>query len=306
MRGVILGSGIVGLLAKEILGDEWLVIPFSRSRFYSFRPALADNFIIRDERIDDLIAHFGGKISFIYKTLYSLGGALLPPDDIVINTWLNKVFGVDAPTQALPCIKSRGDFFIYDIRVNRLYEQLQQRYNQSLVDSSKKGPITEIGDHYLIWGGQRIDFDHMISTIQLSKLYELTRTQHNKLLTTQVWYYHVETNSLNFEGANQVLVVDDSIDFFKVSNMAANRYLFYFIRDIPIPGPYLMQFMQQFGLIDGTTIAEAIPKGPKPDLTSINKLGIECIGAMAEHDYFMDLGSCLVKLLRRKEALTSS
>ena len=66
-----------------------------------------------------------------------------------------------------------------------------------------------------------------------------------------------------------------------------------------------MQFMQQFDLVDGTTIAEAIPAGPKPDLASMEKLGIECIGAMAEHDYFMDVGSCLVKLLRRKIALTS-
>jgi hypothetical protein len=305
MQGVILGSGIVGLLAKEILGDQWLVIPFSRSRFYSFRPALADNFIIRDERIDDLIAHFGGKISFIYKTFYSLGGSLLPPDDLIINGWLNKIFGQEVPSQALPCIKSRGDHFVYDIKVNQLYNQLQIKYGQNLIDNSNKGVVSEIGDHYIIWGGKRIEFDHMISTIQLSKLYELTRVPYHKLSTAQVWYYHVETSGLNFEGANQVLVVDDYINFFKVSNIAKNRYMFYFLRDVPIPGPYFMQFMQQFELIDGTTIAEAIPKGQKPDLAMLNNLGIECIGAMAEHDYFMDLGSCLIKLLRRKAILTT-
>ncbi|MCK9558582.1 MAG: hypothetical protein M0R50_11155 [Candidatus Cloacimonetes bacterium] len=304
MTGVILGSGVVGLLAKEILGDQWLVIPFSRSRFYSFRPALADNFIIRDDRIDDLISHFGGKISFIYKTSYSLGGNLLQSDDFIINAWLNRVFGLDVPPQAAPCIKSRGNYFIYDIKVNQLYHILQQKYSQYLIDNSKK-TITEIGDHYLIWGGQRIDFDHMISTIQLSRLFELTKIPHNDLPAAQVWYYHVETSNLNFEGANQTLVIDDTIDFFKVSNIAENRYLFYFSRDIPIPGPYFMQFMQQFDLIDGTTIAGAIPKGAKPDLSAFNKLGIECIGAAAEHDYFMDLGSCLVKLLRQKTALTT-
>jgi hypothetical protein len=305
MQGVILGSGIVGLLAKEILGDQWLVVPFSRSRFYSFRPALADNFIIRDERIDDLISHLGGKISFIYKTAYSIGGSLLQPDDLVINAWLNKVFGSQVPNQALPCIKSRGNHFIYNVKVNQLYNQLQQKHSQKLIDDSRRGQVTEIGDHYLIWGGKRIEFDHMVSTIQLDKLFALTRLPRVQLPTAQVWYYHVETNGLNFEGANQVLVVDDSIDFFKVSNIAENRYLFYFSRDIPVPGPYFMQFVQQFDLIDGTTIAEAIPKGQKPNLSQFDKLGIECIGAMAEHDYFMDLGSCLVKLLRRKEALTS-
>ena len=230
---------------------------------------------------------------------------MLPPDDCIINAWLNKVFGEQVPSQAFACIKSRGDHFIYDIRVNQLYQHLQQKYNQSLIDNSKKGVVSEIGNHYLIWGGQRIDFDHMISTIQLAKLFILTKLPRIKLPTAQVWYYHVETSSLNFEGANQALVVDDNIDFFKVSNIAANRYLFYFSRDIPVPGPYFMQFMQQFDLIDGTTIAEAIPMGARPDLAALDKLGIECIGAMAEHDYFMDLGSCLVKLLRRKIALTT-
>jgi hypothetical protein len=303
MQGVILGSGIVGLLAREILGEQWLVVPFSRSRFYSFRPALADNFIIRDDRIDDVVTHLGGKISFIYKTLYSLNGGLLSPDDTIINAWLNKLFGDDVPSQALPCIKSRGDHFIYSVKANRLYNQLQQKYVQKLINDSKRGSISEIGDHYLIWGGQRIDFDHMISTIQLSKLFELTNTPRIKLPTKQIWYYHIETNELNFEGANQVLVLDNLIDFFKVSNIAKNRYLFYLLHDIPIPGPYFMQFMQQFDLVDGTTITEAIPIGQKPNLAPFNKLGIECIGAMAEHDYFMDLGSCLVKLMRYKAVL---
>lgn len=301
MRGIILGSGIIGLMAREILGSEWLVIPFTKSRFYSFRPSLADNFIIRDDKIDDVISHFNGKISFIYKTSYSVGGELLQADDIVINAWLGKVFGTNIPSQALPCIKSRGNHFIYDIKVNHLYNSLQQRYGQSLIDNSNKGDISEIGDHYLIWGGQRIDFDCLISTIQLQELLKLTK-QSQKLTTLPIWYYHIETSNLNFEGANQVLVIDNSIDFFKVSNIAANRYLFYCLHDIAIPGPYFMQFMQQFDLIDGTTISGAIPSGQKPDMTSLNKMGIECIGAAAEHDYFMDIGSCLIKILRYKSS----
>jgi len=46
---IILGSGIIGLLAKLILGQDWKIIPFYRSRYFSFNPALDDNFIIRDE-----------------------------------------------------------------------------------------------------------------------------------------------------------------------------------------------------------------------------------------------------------------
>jgi hypothetical protein len=42
---VILGSGIIGLLTKKILGDDWILIPFKKSRYFYFDIPYADNYI---------------------------------------------------------------------------------------------------------------------------------------------------------------------------------------------------------------------------------------------------------------------
>lgn len=305
MRGIILGSGIVGLLAKEILGDNWTIVPYTRSRFYSFKPALADNFVIRDDRIDDFIQHYGAKPSFIYKTLYSLGGALHTGSQPLTDAWLGKTFGSDVPPHLSAYMRSRDGFFIYDLRINVLYERLQAKYQASLQEQCQKGQPTAIGEHQLTFGDKTVEFDHLVSTIPLNKLLELTRANHQQLPVAQIWYYHIETTDLSFEGANQVLVVDDALDFFKVSNIAKDRYLFYFLRNTPIPGPYFMQFMQRFEIIDGTTISDALPKGAKPDLTWLDKMGVHCVGAFAEWDSAADVGSSMMRLLKYK-ALWSS
>ena len=43
----ILGSGIVGLTARHILGADWQVVPFYKSRFFSSNPPLDDNFLFK-------------------------------------------------------------------------------------------------------------------------------------------------------------------------------------------------------------------------------------------------------------------
>ena len=112
------------------------------------------------------------------------------------------------------------------------------------------------------------------------------------------YYFHIETTDLDFEGASQVLVVDGKFDFYKVSNIAANRYLFYFLRDIPIPGPYFMQFLKKFEIIDGTRIDSALPLGERPDLKHLEAMNVHCVGMFAEHDAFLDVGSSLIKMLK--------
>ena len=303
MRGVILGSGIIGLMAREILGSDWTIIPYSRSRFYSFRPALADNFIVRDERIDDIISHFGGKPGFIYKTMYSLDGSLLTPSDLITEAWLSKVYGDNIPSQAKICMKAKGSHFIYDLKLNAVYETLQRKYNDELQQNTKYA-VSAISQNQLVCGDQTLEFDHLISTVPLSALPQNIRKSAN-LKSAKIWYFHVETTDLDFEGASQVLVVDNKFDFFKVSNIAANRYLFYFLQDIPIPGPYFMQFLKKFEIIDGTMINNALPMGERPDLRHLEAMNVHCVGMFAEHDPFLDVGSSLIRLLHYKSAWTS-
>ena len=296
MRGIILGSGIVGLLAKEILGSEWTIIPYSRSRFYSFKPALADNFIVRDQRIDDFVLHLGGKPGFIYNTVYSFNGALHKPDDMLNSAWLFKVFGDNPPSQAKACMAAKKSHFIYDLKLNVLYQQLQQKYGGELLENSKKGPITELTKNSVVWAGQRVEFDHLISTVPLYALPTLEQTPN--VSAKPLWYFHIETADLDFEGASQVLVVDDMIDFYKASNIAKGRYLFYFLHDAPLPGPYFSKFMKRFEIIDGTMVPNALPTGERPNLKYLEDLNVHCVGMFAEWDPFLDVGSSLIRILK--------
>lgn len=294
----ILGSGIVGLLAREILGDEWEIVPYGRSRFYSFKPSLADNFIVRDERIDDFITHIGGKIASLYSIKYSLGGHILPYSTEVCDLWLGKTFGMESPSRARPYMGARQVFSIYDIRINVLYEQLQNKYKSEL---HKKHTVTKIGDHYIIINGERVEFDKIVNTIPLNVLSStLGINQYSNLTSRQVWYYHIKTDELDFEGSNQLLVADQ-YKFYKCSNIAKDRYLFECNEDLQLPGQYFMYFMNKFDLIDGTTMQNAIPCGERPNMEALDKLGVFNVGSYAEWDWCACVGSNILRLLKFKE-----
>lgn len=298
MSKIIFGSGIVGLLAKEILGSDWTIVPFSRSRFFSFSPALDDNYIVRDDKIDDFMGHLGANPNYMYKVSYSVIGQLESHSPPLCDAWLGKIFGSNAPPQAAIYMRSRTSFFVYDLRINKLYEALQNKYKRELEQNAKL-IITKIGDHFFEADGKRHDFDAAVSTIPINNLSKLCELNIG-LETKQVWYYHIKTPDLDFEGANQVLVIDPEFVFYKVNNVAPNRYIFYCLQDMPIPGPYFMQFMNRLDILDGTTIEGVIPVGPKPNVKHLRRLGILCVGAHAEHDWCADVGSNIMTLLRIK------
>lgn len=299
MNKVILGSGVVSLLAKEILGNDWTIIPFSRSRFFSFSPPLDDNYIVHDEKIADFMGHLGAAPAHhMYKVSYSILGQLETYSPPLCNAWLGKIFGPNPPPQAVAYMQSRTGYFVYDLHINKLYEALQNKHKAELEQNAKIA-ITKIGDHYYEANGQRFDFDAAINTIPINKLHELCGIN-TRLDTKQVWYFHIRSKDLDFEGANQVLVVDPEFAFYKVNNVAPKRYIFQCLQDIPIPGPYFMQFMSKFDILDGTTIEDVLPVGPKPSTTHLEKLGITCVGAHAEHDWCADVGSNIMTLLRTK------
>jgi len=301
MNKVIFGSGIIGLLAKEILGNNWTIIPFSRSRFFSFSPSLDDNYIVHDEKIADFMDHLNAKPNHMYKVSYSVLGQLETHNPQLCSAWLGKIFGDNAPPHAAAYMRSRTGYFVYDLRINKLYEALQNKCKAELEQNAKIS-ITKIGDHYYEADGQRFDFEAAISTIPLNTLSKLCGAN-TQLETKQVWYYHIKTPDLDFEGANQVLVVDPEFVFYKVNNVAPGRYIFHCLQDVPIPGPYFMQFISRFDILDGTTIEDVIPVGPKPDVKYLEKLGIHCVGAHAEHDWCADVGSNIMTLLRIKSQL---
>ena len=109
----IFGSGVIGLLAKKILGPTYTVVPFYKSRFFSFNPALDDNFIIRDQKLDGLITDISGSCSpILYKRSYSIMGDLKSDYNQEYSmVWLNKIFG-NPPSQSFAYMKDRLSFFV--------------------------------------------------------------------------------------------------------------------------------------------------------------------------------------------------
>lgn len=297
---VIFGSGIVGLLARKILGPSWKVIPFYRSRFFSFNPALDDNFIIRDEQLDPFIKDLYGKSLpvYVYKRAWSIAGQIISDySSGLCSDWLSKLFGTVIPPQSEIYHSNRMNLFVYDIRVNGLYQSLVNEFLSDLKEEAAKGAVTAVGDHFFIRDGNRIDFDHAVSTIPLDALCKLMNVN-VELPSKTLHYLHVETDTLDFEGFNQLLVVDSPISFFKVANISKNRYLFYCHEDIPTPGVYLMAFTPRFEIIDGTSIENALPMGHTPKLDNVERAGIYCVGSYAQWDWCMDVGSCIMRLLK--------
>lgn len=298
---VIFGSGIVGLLARVILGDSWRVIPFYRSRFFSFNPALDDNFIICDDQLDPFIGDLMKNPSiprFIYNRAWSLGGELIRQwDSGICGDWTTKLFGQKTPSQTEPYMMNRMSLFVYDIRINQLYEQLQRMYIEDLRKEVLKGEVTEIGDHYFIQGGVRHDFENAVSTIPLDSLLQFMGTE-PELPAKTIHYLHIQTEDLDFEGTNQVFVVDQLFSFFKATNVAPNRFMIYCHEEIPNPGIYLMNFIPKFDILDGTSIEGAIPMGQIPKTDALDKCGIFCVGSSAQWDWCADVGSNILRLLR--------
>jgi hypothetical protein len=299
---LILGSGVVGLMARFLLGDSWTVVPFGKSRFYSFNPPLDDNFVSHDRQLDPLMAELGLSTTPVWlQRAYSLGGQLLREDrdGSLAQGWLSKIFGDRVPPHAPVYLTSRLGFFVYDqVRVNRLYGQLQNRYQEELLQQAALGAVTELGDHYIIRGGKRQDFERAVTTIPHGSLLRLMGRPDELPYSTN-YCIHMATPSLDFEGATQVMVVDPIFGFYKVSLLAKQRYLFHLHQDLgDHAGAYFMPIIKDYDLLDGTSIPGGIPLGPMPDLAWLERLDVFPVGSYAQHDWCADVGSNFLRLLK--------
>lgn len=294
----IFGSGIVGLMARDLLGSDWKLVPFYKSRYYTFNPAIADNFIIRHEAIDDYVQRFSSsKAVFFYKRSYSFLGDIIGYDRSLSLRWESKIFGNNRPLHSEFYWKNQENVPIYDVRINQIYSQLLEKYKDELESTSSLGLITEIGDHYFVRNGVKNDFSEVINTIPLNALCSLYKINCN-LPSVDMHVAHIATDSLNFEGNNQLFVVDENIDFYKVICVGKNSYVFYFAKYVPNLGAYLMNFMNSFDIIEGTKIAESIPAGQIPKVKQLEDNNIFSVGDSAQWDWCMDLGSCLLRLMQ--------
>lgn len=304
-KNFILGSGVTGLLAKMILGQDWEIIPFGKSRFYSWKTPLDDNYIIHDSDIDDFVrTELKAALVRMYSVAFSVQGKLTFQYDQALSTvWGMKIFGDDIPGVHDLVMKSRMTYGVYDgLQTNVIYKTLMEQYFKDLANKPK---LTAINGRTLVVGDQQLTYDKVVSTIPLNTLLGYLGYDHN-LKSKNIYYHHIHTPDLNFEGANQVLVVDNAFSFYRVINHAPNQYVFYGTDDIPKPGMYFQTIIgNNFDIIEGTMIKDALPVGERPDMSILENSGIYCIGKHAEWDYWCDLGSCIMRLLKLANRLPS-
>jgi hypothetical protein len=295
----ILGSGVVGLLARHILGPEWKIIPFKRSRFYSYVPALADDYIVVAPGIPEILSELG----FLpqtrrYLRAFSYNGQLIFSEQSFVKGMYNqKLFGEDPHPAA--GILTKTDFMTFRTSVGDLYGRLLETYMSEVqANTSLYGDVESIEEtnHHIKTNKTELDYEKLVSTIPLDALSKYVGRL-KTLPAVDVWYYLVKTPALNFEGAFDILVVDKPFDFYKVAHVAPQTYLFHCLADLVNPKAYLGAFLNNNLEVQQTTqIARAIPTGPPPDLNAL--IDIFPVGCHGQWDMFMDTSSSINRLLK--------
>jgi len=299
MNKFILGSGIVALIARDILGPEWKIIPFYRSRFYTFNPSLDDNYIIRNSDIDFYVKTLGSNMSiYNYKKAYSIKGMIYDKhDENICNDWAFKMFGGEPPSHILSYMKHNISFDVYDIRVNQLYSSLQEKYSNEINSGLEYGKLLKISGHTIVCENKTVQYDKIVSTIPLNALCGYSGTASN-LVAKDAHFIHLHTDHLDFEGNNQLFAVDSFLPFYKVTNVAEKRYMFYFNEPLENPGPFFMSLLRDFDILDGTSVKNYLVTGERPNLDHFEADNIFCVGSYAQWDWCMDVSSCILRIVK--------
>lgn len=302
----ILGSGVVSFAARHILGSNYKIINAGPSRFYNYNPAPADNFILVSDQLkqfESILSPLIGTKKAEYKCAWSNFGQISRGfNKANCNTWLSKIFDFRIPSHAIHVLKNRLEFNVYENRINSLYATLFDKHKTSMLDAINIDKLLSIEPHKLIFKDCVIEFDKLISTIPLNHLYKLIGCN-DILNSVGVSIVYLKTKSLNFEGFNQLWIVDPNIPFYKAQMIKENEYLFYFNSKIENPGLLLNAYIEDFDLITGVWIESALPSDDIPFLNNLNNYGIIPIGASAQWDYCMDFSSCLFKIMQVAEGV---
>ena len=297
---IVLGSGLIGNLAKSILGSSWQWIPFKRSRYYSFDIPYADNFISYDKQIDEFISKISstGATPIFYKRPISYQGQLMYQDlPIVIKPYISKIYGDQAPSLASKLIKST--FTTYQLTAQSLYHNLEKANKDSIREGVEKfGDLSRIDldSRVIVTKEGEIQYEYLLSTIPLNVLCRLTGVEMG-LPSKPICYYYLISSAVDLEGAEQTLVADLDIEFFKVQMLRKNHYIFWTFEALENPLQYFGSFLDyKIDIVEAKRIDDALPLDDPPDLSRFEEAGIYCVGSNAQWDDFMDVGSCIKRL----------
>jgi hypothetical protein len=299
IKNFVLGSGLIGCLAKHIFPD-WLMIPMKKSRYYYFEEPYADNFIIYDKAIDDFMIELSpnNNTTIIMKRPFSLQGQLMSQEtELTTLPYLQKVYGDKMPNAAHLLLKTV--LSCYPMTAKMLYDKLQNRYLDSInADIKRYGELLRIDliNHKLITTRGEFEYEHLISTIPLDILCKFCNVE-MQLEAISVCYYSLRSKKIDLEKADQVLVCDSNIDFFKVQVIDEDVYQFWTSQVIDMPYQYFgLMIGYDFEILGAKRIDKVIPLGEPPSLDHFKRQQIYCVGSNAQWNDFVDVTATIKKL----------
>lgn len=303
---IILGSGLVGRIAKDILPDRRF-IPFGRSQFYGWDYPLAEDHISVHDSADEYIKRYRSSIEIVLRTRefkrpFSVAGQLIYSANIpnlTIIPYLMKTYG--EATDLKQKLVSNTMFPIYEgITCNAIYKKLDDSLKETiLTDSAEFGKLESIDhkNHIIKTDKKSFEYDSIISTIPLDSLLSYLGFANDMCEHRSVYIYLIQTSALDFEGADQLLVVENDIDFYNVSEVGMNMYMFKSFRELN--EEFLKMFIPKFNIISKTKVDKYVPLG-SVDLRMMEDYNIDLVGSLARWDDFYDIGASIHHLMKLK------
>lgn len=304
-KNVILGSGLIGLLAKMILPEDFIFVPFGFSRFYQYQIPLLDDFIMVSDTASKYFSKFNIKPSLtMYKSSFSHNGSLFKGDDIsLMKLWLAKITNNDFPDHAAS-VMAFDSRFIYNVSCSNIYRSLFKFYQEQIKAGVEKGPVVNIdcSNRIITFAkGEKLEYDIAVSCIPLDILAKSCNIP-IQLTYAQTSFLHLQSDVIDLEGSNQALVSDQLLDFYKVTWLGKNEYVFSFKNRVDDYGMYLLPIIGTADIIQATTVANVIPVGDPVDLARFEKHDIYPVGQTAQHDIALDVCSTILRLDKLKES----
>ena len=296
----IIGSGLVAFIAKKLY-PEYKIIPLGKSRYFSFDVATCDDYIYCNPKIDDFIRQYSLNNTFIpilFKRALSISGELIfSQQHGFFKNWLNKVYGENYEPYTHKLFKF--DSFVYSTSCIDLFKILEREakpdFKEFIVSNNKLLSIN-VNEKYIQTQNGILDYNNIINTIPLDAFCKYSNIQ-NDLESSDIHTFMIRTNKLDFEGATELLVADEAIDFYKCTRIGKETYQFYSTKEIIDLTRYIDSFVDKYDLLNATVVRNSMPIGNDNGLCDfLSKHNIYCVGSNAQWDDFMDIGSCIMRL----------
>ena len=279
------------------------IVPLGKSRYFQFEVATCDDYIFCHKEIDDAMSEISSlsnvaAMPILFKRALSYGGQIIfHKQEGFLNAWIEKVYGSGANSLTSKLIKFDG--FVYNVAATDLFKSLESRCKPDFKDfitSGDKLIRIDINNRVIHTEKHDLEYDNIINTIPLDAFLRFCGIE-PELDKKDLHTFVVETNELDFEGASELLVVDQNIDFFKCTRIAKKAYQFYSTSEIMNLPQYLNLLMNNYDILSATVVRDAIPLG-EYEYNKLEDNGIYCVGSNAQWDDMMDLSSCILKIVR--------